>query len=114
MSLGWISHLYYWIYPGIMVAYTATLAGYLWNAVTGQTLSFPILAVIAIVFAVLSGYIAFRGISGSTNTALVITVIQLAAIVAFTVFAIYFRMAHPALHYEQRQRARSVFTPHSF
>ena len=25
LSVGWISHLYYWIYPGIMVAFTATL-----------------------------------------------------------------------------------------
>ena len=113
VSLGWMSHLYYWIYPGIMVAYTATIGGYLYNAVTGRTLSFPILAVVAIVFALLAGYIAFRGISGSTNTALAITVIQLAAIAAFTVFAIYFRVTHPALHYEHAT-ALSIVTPHSF
>jgi len=113
VSLGWISHLYYWIYPGIMVAFTATLAGYLWTAVTHQTLGFPALAVIAVAFAILSGYIAFRGMSGSTNTALFITVIQLAAIAAFFGFAIYFRMAHPAAHYEQASAA-SVFIPHNF
>jgi amino acid transporter len=112
VSLGWISHLYYWIYPGIMVAFTATLAGYLWTTLTGQALSFPILAVLAIAFAGLTGAIAFRGMSGSTNTALVITVIQLAAIVAFTVFAIYFRMTHPGLQYEHATAA-SVFLPHS-
>ena len=33
LSVGWISHLYYWIYPGIMVAYTATLFGYLYSAI---------------------------------------------------------------------------------
>jgi APA family basic amino acid/polyamine antiporter len=113
VSLGWMSHLYYWIYPGIMVAYTATIGGYLWNAITGQTLSFPVLAVIAVAFAALSGYIAFRGISGSTNTALAITVIQLAAIVAFTIFAIYFRMSHPTLHYAHAS-ALSIIQPHSF
>ncbi|HEY5506711.1 MAG TPA: APC family permease [Coriobacteriia bacterium] len=112
VSLGWISHLYYWIYPGIMVAFTATLAGYLWSTITGQTLSFPILAIVAVAFAALSGYIAYRGMSGSTNTALAITVIQLAAIVAFTVFAIYFRVSHPALHYAQISAA-SIFLPHS-
>lgn len=112
ITLGWLSHLYYWIYPGIMVAYTATIAGYLWNAVTGQTLSYPALAAIAVAFAILSGYIAFRGISGSTNTALGITVIQLAAIAAFTVFAVYFRLTHPALHYEHAT-ALSVVLPHS-
>jgi basic amino acid/polyamine antiporter, APA family len=113
VSLGWISHLYYWIYPGIMVAFTATLAGYLWTSFTHQTLSFPVLAVIAVLFAILSGYIAFRGMSGSTNTALVITVIQLAAIAAFFAFCIYFRMAHPNAHYEQASAA-AIFIPHNF
>src|SRR6201990_3627475 len=27
--VGWASHLYYWIYPGVMVAVTAILFGYL-------------------------------------------------------------------------------------
>ena len=112
VSLGWISHLYYWIYPGIMVAFTATLGGYLWTTITGQALSFPVLAVIAVAFAALSGYIAYRGMSGSTNTALAITVIQLAAIAAFTVFAIYFRMTHPTFAYEQVSAA-SIFLPKS-
>jgi basic amino acid/polyamine antiporter, APA family len=113
VSLGWISHLYYWIYPGIMVAFTATLAGYLWTTITHQTLSFPVLAIVAVAFAIISGAIAFRGMSGSTNTALVITVIQLAAIAAFFGFAIYFRLAHPAAHYEQASAA-AIFIPHNF
>ena len=112
VSLGWLSHLYYWIYPGIMVAFTATLAGYLWNTITGQTLTFPVLALVAVAFAVLSGFIAFRGMSGSTNTALVITVIQLAAIAAFFVFAVYFRLSHPGFHYVQPS-AVSIFIPHN-
>src|SRR6202023_859452 len=65
--VGWISHLYYWVYPGIMVA--------------------------------LTGYIAFRGISGSTMTAIVINVIQLTALVGFSILAIIFRLAHPELNY---------------
>jgi basic amino acid/polyamine antiporter, APA family len=112
VSIGWISHLYYWIYPGIMVAFTATLAGYLWTTMTGQTLSYPVLAVVAIGFAILSGYIAFRGMSGSTSTALAITVIQLAAIVAFFVFAIYYRFTHPASY--ELANAAAVFIPHNF
>jgi APA family basic amino acid/polyamine antiporter len=112
VSIGWISHLYYWIYPGIMVAFTATLAGYLWTTITGQALSFPVLAAVAVAFALLSGYIAFRGISGSTNTAIVITVIQLVAIVAFVIFAIYFRISHPQMAWAQPSAA-SVFIPHN-
>src|SRR5713226_1236893 len=30
-GIGWISHLYYWIYPGIMVAFSATLIAYLFS-----------------------------------------------------------------------------------
>jgi amino acid transporter len=112
LSIGWISHLYYWIYPGIMVAFTATLAGYIWQTFTGQPLSFPILAAIAVVFALVSGSIAFRGISGSTNTAIAINVIQLTSLVAFGIFAIYFRVSHPSGGYEAASAAVIVI-PHS-
>jgi hypothetical protein len=97
-----------------MVAFTATLGGYIWQTFTGQTLSFPVLAIIAVVFALVSGAIAYRGISGSTNTAIAINAIQLTALAAFTVFAIYFRISHPAsatVHYEMAS-AVSVFLPH--
>src|SRR5450756_1894680 len=29
--VGWASHLYYWVYPGVMVGVTALLAGYMLN-----------------------------------------------------------------------------------
>jgi basic amino acid/polyamine antiporter, APA family len=112
LSIGWISHLYYWVYPGIMVAFTATLAGYIWQTFTGQALSFPILAAIAVVFALVSGSIAFRGISGSTNTAIAINVIQLTSLVAFGIFAIYFRVSHPSGGYEAASAA-AIVIPHS-
>src|SRR5438067_6041950 len=40
LTVGWISHLYYWIYPGIMVAFTATLFGYIDNTLFHHHLSF--------------------------------------------------------------------------
>ncbi len=52
LSVGWISHLYYWIYPGIMVAFTATLFGYIYLTVAHHQLSFCPLAAVAVVFAV--------------------------------------------------------------
>src|SRR5437588_872654 len=51
LAVGWISHLYYWIYPGIMVAFTATLFGYIYLTVAHHQLSFLPLAVIAVLFA---------------------------------------------------------------
>src|SRR5256885_8780879 len=64
LTLGWISHLYYWIYPGIMVAFTATLFGYIYSAIFHHSLTYMPLAVVAVGFAFLAGYIAFRGVSG--------------------------------------------------
>ena len=114
LSIGWISHLYYWIYPGIMVAFTATLAGYIYQTFSGgKTLSFPILALIAVVFALLSGYIAYRGVSGSTTAAIAVNVIQITSLAAFAVVAIIFRVSHPHVAYVH-STALSVVVPHSF
>src|SRR6201985_3764167 len=38
-TVGWASHLYYWIYPGVMVALTAILSGYLLNQFFPDTFS---------------------------------------------------------------------------
>src|SRR5450631_2528127 len=60
LTVGWISHLYYWIYPGIMVAYTATLFGYLYTSITHNVLGYIPIGMVAVAFAALVGYIAFR------------------------------------------------------
>ncbi len=108
---GWISHLYYWIYPGIMVAFTGTLTVYILGEFN-VTLTTPAEVVAVVVFSMLTGAIAFRGISGSTMTAIVINVIQLTALVAFSVLAIAFRMTHPALGYAH-DGVGSVVLPHN-
>ena len=58
---GWAAHLFYWVYPGVMVAFMATLIGYIYTQLTGKSISIFGLSVIAIVFALLTGYIAMRG-----------------------------------------------------
>jgi len=110
-SVGWISHLYYWIYPGIMVAFTGTLLIYILS-LFNVTLSTPGQIAAVVVFSALTGYIAFRGISGSTMTAIIINVIQLTALAAFSALAIIFRLTHPALNYAH-SGAFSVVLPHS-
>src|SRR3954471_14901525 len=37
LGTGWAAHLFYWVYPGIMVAFMATLIGYIYNAFTGKS-----------------------------------------------------------------------------
>ena len=109
--VGWISHLYYWVYPGIMVAFTGTLLVYILS-LFNVTLSQPGQIAAVVVFCALTGYIAFRGISGSTMTAIVINVIQLTALVGFSVLAMVFRLTHPDLHYAN-SGAFSVVLPHN-
>jgi amino acid transporter len=91
---GWAAHLFYWVYPGVMVAFMAVLITY----IAGQFgITIPPLGQIAIcfLFAALVGFIAVRGISGSTNVAIVINVIQLTTLVVFSILAIHFRNANP-------------------
>ena len=97
---GWASHLYYWVYPGVMVGVTALLSGYLLNQFFPDTFSgsynsplFMILFCVA--FALGVAYIAFRGVTGTTNVNLAINVIQIAALLVFSVMAISYRMQHP-------------------
>src|SRR2546425_703128 len=51
LSVGWISHLYYWIYPGIMVAFTATLFGYIYLTLVHHQLTALPLSSGAVAFA---------------------------------------------------------------
>ena len=92
---GWAAHLFYWVYPGVMVAFGATLLGYIYQQFTGGTLSNTTLTIIACLFAVVTGYIAVRGITGSTMTAIIINVIQLVTLVVFSILAIGYRLKNP-------------------
>jgi APA family basic amino acid/polyamine antiporter len=112
---GWAAHLFYWVYPGVMVAFMATLVTY----IAGQFgITIPVVGqiVIACVFAALVGYIAIRGISGSTNVSIAINIIQLTTLVIFSVLAIAFRNANP-LHVPAdgwyHAQASSIVVPHN-
>jgi amino acid transporter len=97
---GWASHLYYWVYPGCMVGVTAILSGYLLNQFFPNTFSgtynsplFMILFCVA--FALGVAYIAFRGVTGTTGVNFAINVIQIGALLVFSVIAISYRVKHP-------------------
>lgn len=112
---GWAAHLFYWVYPGVMVAFMATLITY----IAGQFgFAIPMLGqlVIACVFSALVGFIAVRGITGSTTAAIVINVIQLTALIVFSVLAIMFRLQNPlgvTLDGWYFPNAPSIVTPHN-
>jgi amino acid transporter len=97
---GWASHLYYWVYPGLMVGVTAIFIGYLsgvlWPNTFSTTYNSPLLMYLfCIVFAIGVSYIAFRGVNGSTAVNLGVNVIQIVALIVFSVIAIAYRVHHP-------------------
>ena len=97
---GWASHLYYWVYPGLMVGVTAILSGYILSQVfpdtfSGSYNSLPFMMLFCVVFALGVAYIAYRGVTGTTGVNTVINVIQIVALLIFTVVAISYRMKHP-------------------
>src|SRR5579872_5865302 len=98
--VGWASHLYYWIYPGVMVAVTGIFVGYvvgtLWpNAMSASNPGTLFMMVVAAVFTLGVAYIAHRGVTGSTAVSIAINVIQISALVVFAVMAIGYRINHP-------------------
>jgi len=140
--IGWASHLYYWIYPAVMVATMGVLVGYivgiLFPGVMNSTVPGPVfMALVAIVFSYLVSYIAYRGVQGATNVNIAINAIQITALVFFGALAIAYRIGHPegstglgfdangnvvsmTLHYAlagdnpAHPTALSVVSPHTF
>jgi len=97
---GWASHLYYWVYPGCMVGVTAILSGYLASQLFPNTFSgtynSPLFMILfCIVFALGVAYIAFRGVTGTTGVNMAINIVQISALVVFSIIAIAYRTSHP-------------------
>src|ERR1700690_945056 len=97
---GWASHLYYWVYPGCMVGVTALLSGYLLNqffpdTFSGSYNSLPFMIVFCVGFALGVAYIAFRGVTGTTGVNMLINIVQITALLVFSVMAISYRVKHP-------------------
>ena len=97
---GWASHLYYWVYPGVMVGVTAIISGYLLNQFFPDTFSgiynSPLfMFLFCVVFALGVAYIAYRGVTGTTAVNVAINIIQISALLIFSVIAIGYRVQHP-------------------
>jgi APA family basic amino acid/polyamine antiporter len=98
--VGWASHLYYWIYPGVMVGTMGIVSGYLVgtlypNFMSASNPGMLFMMSVAVVFAFAVAYIAYRGANASTAINLGINVIQITALMIFSVLALGYRMNHP-------------------
>ena len=92
--VGWASHVYYWVYPGLLIAFIGIITDYLLRQLgysprpLGQV-------ILALAFAAFTGFLALRGITGSTSSSIILNTMQLASLVAFSIFAILFRVLNP-------------------
>src|SRR5579862_1002014 len=99
--VGWASHLYYWIYPGVMVGVMGILCGYLvgtlWPSFMSASNPGPVfMALVAVVFSFAVAFIANKGVNGSTAVNIAINIIQISALLVFSVLAFGYRLNHPA------------------
>jgi len=98
--VGWASHLYYWVYPGVMVAVMGVFCGYIVGTLYPNFMSASnpgplFMAIIAIFFSFACAYVAYRGVNASTNLNLGINIIQITALVIFSIMALSYRAHHP-------------------
>jgi amino acid transporter len=99
--VGWGSHLYYWVYPGVMVATTGIFIGYVVgflypNFISGGNPGWIFMAAVAVVFSFFVAWIASKGAGASTAVNLAINIIQISALLIFSVLALGYRSSHPA------------------
>ncbi len=98
--VGWGSHLYYWVYPGVMVATTGIFVGYVVgffypNFISGSNPGPVFMGLVAIAFSFFVAWIAQKGAGASTAVNLAINVIQISALLVFSVLALGYRANHP-------------------
>src|ERR1700730_10888177 len=98
--IGWASHLYCWFCPGVMGGVTAMIVGYsagqLWPATFSPGVASPTLMIgFCVIFAYAVAYIAYRGVVGATGVNIAINIIQISALLVFSVIAIGYRASHP-------------------
>src|ERR1039457_519576 len=99
--VGWGSHLYYWVYPGVMVATTGMFVGYVIGFLypkflSGSNPGLVFMAPVAIAFSFFVGWIAQKGVGASTAVNLAINVVQISALMVFSVLALGYRANHPS------------------
>ena len=110
-TIGWLSHLYYWVYPGVMVAFMAVLITFILQAF-GLNISSWMQVGIAVAFAVFVGIIAYRGINTSTRTNILLNIVQWGMLVGTTIMALIYRFLNPQGVTFLMPSAGDIIAPH--
>jgi APA family basic amino acid/polyamine antiporter len=93
-ATGWAAHLYYWVYPGVMVAFMGILVDYLLRQMGYLPTPFGQI-LLAMAFSAFIGFLALRGITGTTTSSIVLNTVQLITLTFFSILAIFFRFINP-------------------
>jgi amino acid transporter len=98
---GWGSHLYYWVYPGVMVAATGIFVGYVVGFlfpkfISGDNPGPLFMAMVAALFSFFVAWIAQKGAGASTAVNIAINIMQISALLVFSGLALGYRIDHPA------------------
>jgi amino acid transporter len=88
------------VYPGVMVATTGIFIGYVVgflypNFISGSNPGPVFMALVAIIFSFFVAWIAQKGAGASTAVNLAINIVQISALIVFSVLALGYRMNHP-------------------
>lgn len=115
LIVGAAAHLYYWVYPGVMVTFMGTILVFIvqiFKPTFGDSSHQWETMLLCVGFSFIVGYIAFRGVTGSTMVNIIINVIQILALLTLTILAIVYRADHPGVVYEHASAA-GVFASHN-
>jgi APA family basic amino acid/polyamine antiporter len=99
--VGWGSHQYHSVYPGVTVAFTGIFVGYVVgflypNFISRANPGPVFMALVAVAFSFFVAWIAQKGVGASTAVNLAINVVQISALLIFSVLAIGYRSSHPS------------------
>jgi amino acid transporter len=99
--VGWGSHLYYWVYPGVMVAVTGVFLGYVVGFLyptfmSGSNPGLLFMSIVAVLFSFFVAWIASKGAGASSAVNIAMNVIQISALITFSVLALGYRANHPS------------------
>ena len=100
LIVGLAAHLYYWVYPAVMVSFMGTVIVFIVQQFNPALLTAPWQQIgVCCLFAAIVGVIAFIGVNGSTVTNVIINIVQILSLVLVSVLAISYRLGHPGVNY---------------
>jgi len=109
--VGWASHIYYWVYPGVMVAFMGIVITYIIQTFVPSFGAPWQEILVCVVFAAIVGGIAYIGVQGATVVNIILNIVQIVGLLVFSILAIVYRVTHPSIVY-LHPNALSVIIPH--